>query len=120
MSLLESTIDELLSREPFWKICYPCKFKGFCCKGAEIDFSKNEQHIIDEYINTLPNDSQKIIYENKKYNKHCIYHSVEKCLIHEVRPQNCRYTPFQALIDNDNTLIYTMVRIVNGLCDFKR
>lgn len=120
MSLLDTAIAELLSIEPFWNICYPCKFQGFCCIGAEITFDGNEKNIVDQYVSTLPANEQEIIRDNAARNQHCIYRAPEKCLIHDVRPENCRYTPFQATIDPENILRYSMVRIgKSGHCEFR-
>lgn len=121
MTALDTAIDELLALEPFWKICYPCKFKGFCCHGAVIELSADEQRAVDECVSRLPSDKREQFEANRRAGRRCVYQTDTECLIHSVRPQNCRYTPFQALITAKDVLRYTMVRVgASGHCEFRR
>ncbi len=119
MSLLDSMIEDLLVIEPFWKICYPCNFHGFCCIGAKIKFSDAECSAIDRYVSSLSESDQAVIADNLKHGRHCIYRSSDKCLIHDARPENCQYTPFQYVVNPQNVLIYSMVRIGAEHCEFR-
>ena len=120
MQYFDSLVHELLAIEPFWKICFPCKFKGYCCIGAEISFSDAEMQITKEYIKKLSPEEKDIIVQNNLSSKHCIYRAPDKCLIHDVRPMNCRYTPFQCGINPQNELLYSMVKVgSSGHCEFK-
>lgn len=113
---MDKIISELKELEPYWDICFPCKNKGKCCVGADISIYQSEWNIIIGYIKQLSKPDKKILLSNILLNKPCFFHSDDKCLIHEARPQNCRYTPFQYLITADNHLRYTMI---SQKCEFK-
>ena len=117
---MDDCIAELLEIEPFWKICYPCKYHGACCVGAEISFDDSEYEAIKECVSRLPIAEQAIIRDNAESGRHCIFRAPDKCLIHEVRPENCRYTPLQCLVTTDGELRYAMIRITeDGACQHR-
>lgn len=113
---MDKIILELKNLEPYWNICFPCKNKGKCCVGADTSIYQSEWNIIVSYIEQFSEADKKILLSNILLNKPCFFHSDDKCLIHEVRPQNCRYTPFQYVITADNNLRYTMI---SPKCEFK-
>lgn len=106
---LENVVNELRAIEPYWKRCFPCQNKGKCCVGADISASESEWNLIFDYIRTMNNQDKKALKDNIISNNHCVFRIEEKCLIHDVRPENCRYTPFQFAVTNTNHLLYTMV-----------
>ena len=108
---LDLLINELLTIEPFWKMCYPCSsaIKGFCCKGARISTSEQEAEIIRQHLNRLSPSDAAAYKINIALGIKCPYRTKAKCLISEVRPENCRYTPFQCAFD-ENILRYSMVK----------
>ena len=119
MTRLDDVIEELLELEPFWRICYPCRFKGVCCHGAKISVTPDEQAVIDEYLSGQPLLVRRLVFVHKMIGWHCKYHTDEGCLIHDVRPANCRYTPFQMGVSSDHVLTYSMVRVgESGHCEF--
>lgn len=109
MATLEAVIEELCRLEPFWNRCHPCSSKGKCCEGAEIRPSKTEQQVITTYLLSLPFSEKQHVMDNLMNSRFCIYRTPEKCLIHEVRPEICRYTPYQCVITNENVLQYSFV-----------
>lgn len=121
MDLLESTIEELHRIDPFWDICCPCRCKGHCCVGADITIYENEWLRIQHYIETLPEEDKVVLRRNIARGTHCVFRAADKCLIHQVRPENCRYTPFQARIDEDDTVVYSMVKVnpLTKKCHFR-
>lgn len=109
LSDLEKSIQELLSQEPHWNCCFPCKNSGKCCIGADISVCEHEWNLIKQYVCGLPDHEKFLLSENIQSRNTCIFRTDTKCLIHEVRPENCRYTPFQAVITSDRELLYCMV-----------
>jgi len=115
-NLLEESIIELRKIEPFWERCFPCQHKGKCCKDADIEITESEWLIISDYIQALDVKDKKILKRNILLRSYCVFRSKDKCLIHEVRPENCRYTPFQCVITDDNRLLYSKV---SDNCNFE-
>lgn len=109
MTTLETAIKELYEIEPFWKRCNPCCSKGKCCEGAKIDPSRAEQKVIAEYALSLGESEKMQLCDNINSGRFCKYHTPEKCLIHNVRPEVCQYTPYQCVINKDNKLLYSFV-----------
>ena len=109
MNTLETAIKELCEIEPFWDRCRPCISKGKCCEGAEIKPSKKEKIVISLYMLFRPLSEKRRLKENKLKSRYCIYQTPEKCLIHNVRPEVCRYTPYQCVITPGNVLKYSLV-----------
>ena len=108
-NLLEESIIELRKIEPFWDRCFPCNLKGICCQGADLSVYDSEWESILEYIAGFSSEDKKVLLTNVQQEKHCVFRAENNCLIHEVRPENCRYTPFQCLVTQDNYLKYAMV-----------
>ena len=109
LSDLEKSIQELLSQEPYWNCCFPCKNSGKCCIGADVYVDEHEWNSIKQFVSGLLDDEKSLLIENIQSGNICIFRTDTKCLIHEVRPENCRYTPFQAVITPDKELRYSMV-----------
>lgn len=122
MKILESAIQELYQREPFWSICNPCQSKGHCCIGAVITIRKNERTEIERHIQALSSEDKKALVQNIQHSSKCVFRTNEKCLIHAVRPANCRYTPYQYVVTADGILQYTQVKhsAITGTCSYKR
>ena len=120
MLSIDQYISELLKIEPFWKICHPCCFHGYCCKGAKVSFTDWEALITKIFVSTLSAEEKNIIRDNEQNKRSCVFQAPDRCLIHPVRPANCRYTPYQFVITPKNVLKYSMVRIgASGHCEFK-
>ena len=109
LNILNETITELRKIEPYWNCCFPCNNKGKCCIGADVAIYPSEWNMIVNQIINLSDSEKAVLFSNIKLKKYCVFRSKEKCLIHEVRPLNCRYTPFQYAITPDNHLLYTMI-----------
>lgn len=98
-------INELEEKEPYWHKCDHCMNKGKCCIDNDIDIRDDEWMIIKDYLGSHPD-----IYERVKKNfnegKKCYFRTEECCLIHDIRPLNCIYTPYQVIqnIYNDHIL----------------
>lgn len=91
-------IAELEERDPSWKNCRKCPFKGKCCLENDIDIREDEWQ---EISSLLDKDSfiRSEVYKNYLADSRCYFHTEEKCLIAPIRPTNCLYTPYQ-LIQN--------------------
>ncbi|WP_313803235.1 YkgJ family cysteine cluster protein [Cytobacillus sp.] len=113
---LDNLIQQLRTKDPYWNKCHPCKNKGKCCIGANPSFSDKEWQDVIEYLDEIPKDDYDKLLENFKHNKLCPFRTESKCLIHKVRPFNCKYTPFQAVYRNDGKIIYSMT---TDDCNFK-
>lgn len=120
MEILDSIIEVLYKEENYWNICHPCQCKGYCCVGADISADINEWSKIKECIQHLPFEEKAELKNNIASKKQCIFHTADKCLIHNVRPENCKYTPYQASVDRFNILQYSMVKIdpLTSICKF--
>ena len=118
MEVLDSSIQELYQKEPFWNICNPCQCKGHCCIGADIQIHKNEWTEIERYIRELSYEDKTALCRNIQRSSKCVFRTNDKCLIHAVRPANCRYTPYQYVVTADNHLRYTQVKHskITGTC----
>lgn len=121
MTILESTIQELYQMEPFWNICNPCQCKGHCCVGADVTIYEREWAEIERHIQALPYEDQDTLRLNIKHKRKCVFRANDKCLIHAVRPENCRFTPYQYGITPDNHLKYTQVKRskLTGMCTYR-
>ncbi len=119
MNLLDAVIEELLEIEPFWRNCPHPGCAGICCKGADVTVDPMEWGMIREYISHLSEAEKAIIRSNASLGKNCYFRADNKCLIHAVRPENCRYTPYQCSIAGDGKLHYCMVRVGKKRCYFK-
>lgn len=116
--ILESKISHLESREESWKNCRACPFSGKCCDGATLIVFPEEKLAIHKYLESNPDILQ---YATTRYkqNKTCYFYNKEssKCLIHEVRPLNCRWTPYAAFQDGNGGV---SVNIRSAQCDFTK
>jgi len=109
IAILNETINELRKIEPYWSCCFPCNNEGKCCIGADVAIYPSEWNIIENQIIHFSDSEKAVLLSNIKLKRHCVFRSKEKCLIHDVRPLNCRYTPFQYAITPDNYLHYAMM-----------
>lgn len=121
VNLLDSSVQELYQKEPFWNICNPCQCEGCCCIGADVSVYEDEWRLICDYVQTLPAEERNVLADNIKINRMCIFRATDKCLIHPVRPENCRYTPYQYVVTSDDHLRYSQVKIsgLTSKCVFK-
>ena len=121
MELLNLVIEELYKEESYWNICRPCQCNGYCCKGADISVDSNEWSIIKKFVQQLSFEEKAVLQKNIIRGTQCIFRATNKCIIHDIRSENCRYTPYQVNVDSFNTLRYTMVRFdpITKHCLFK-
>ncbi|NHQ80292.1 YkgJ family cysteine cluster protein [Chromobacterium vaccinii] len=115
--ILESKVSDLEAQEESWKNCRACPHEGKCCDGATLIAFPEEIAAIREYIK---NNLDVLQYAVSRYRKKkpCYFYDKEstKCLIHEVRPLNCRWTPYAAFPDGNGGI---QVNIRSVRCDFK-
>lgn len=114
---LNKEIEELEKNDSFWMKCKKCPFKGKCCIDNDIDIREDEWERIKKVL-----DSNRFIYNQVKSNffngKKCYFRTESCCLIHNIRPTNCIYTPYQAIITKyENHLIFNEI---DDFCNFKR
>lgn len=95
--ILFQKIDRLIEIEPYWNKCMHCQHKGNCCIKADISIREDEWKIIKEYIRNFNESDKAILRHNIKQHIFCPFRTSDKCLIHEVRPLNCIWTPFQVV-----------------------
>lgn len=95
---LDELIRKLLQLEPYWKKCSNCKNKGKCCIGANILVFDVEWDQIKEFIKSMPESDKEKIKSNIKNKKACFFRGDQKCIIHGVRPLNCRWVPYVAYL----------------------
>ena len=110
-------IEELEEKDSFWKKCNNCPFKGKCCIDNDIDIREDEWIKIKNLLN---NDDQirAQVKENFRKNRKCYFRTDKCCLIHDIRPTNCIYTPYQAVITKyEGHLIYNRT---DEDCNFRR
>lgn len=94
--ILEKSVAKLESLEPSWKNCKACPHGGKCCVGATglLVFPEEKRDITD----FLQRNDRIKQFALKKYRQGqgCYFHdsNAKSCLIHEVRPLNCRWTPY--------------------------
>lgn len=121
MDNLNSLIEKLYKEETYWNICCPCQSDGYCCIGADVSVNTNEWSKIKKYVQLLSFEEKLILQKNIVNGTQCIFHAEDKCLIHDVRPENCRYTPYQLVVNSNNILKYSMVRInpETNRCEFE-
>lgn len=109
-------IEELEKLDSFWKKCDHCPHHGKCCIDNDIDIREDEWEEIRGFLDTHEIE-RRCIRENLLSGRKCYFRVPEKCLIHEIRPTNCIYTPYQ-VIQNlyDHHIYYSLV---SQDCDFK-
>jgi Fe-S-cluster containining protein len=116
--ILEEAIEKLESMEPTWKNCKACPNAGKCCDGAPIIVFQEEWDAIAQYLKAYP---KKLAYAADRFEqgKECYFHdpNATQCLIHEVRPLNCRWTPYTIMAELKKEGPYTgWIRYKN--CEF--
>lgn len=104
--ILNSAIAELESMEPAWSNCRACPHSGKCCDNAFIHLVfPEEAATIASYLKAHP---QKLAYarERASRSKSCYFHDPKssECLIHDVRPVLCRWTPYTSHTSPDGSL----------------
>ena len=103
--VLMSQISQLLEIEPKWEKCSKCPNSGACCIGADITMYEYEWEIISKYLIDNP-----IVFNEVKLNYRrgllCYFRTDDKCLIHDIRPLNCIFTPYQAIFGADRCIHY--------------
>lgn len=103
--LLEQ-ISQLLKIELKWERCNACPNSGACCIGADIIVYNYEWNIIRKYLIENP-DILRIIKHNFDSKSLCYFRTKNRCVIHDIRPINCIFTPYQALYGADKRIYYT-------------
>ncbi len=93
---LFSEIDELLEKEPYWHKCDHCMNKGKCCIDNDIEIRDDEWERI-KYLLDSTIDVRKQVMENLNLKRKCYFRTESCCLIHDIRPLNCIYTPYQVM-----------------------
>lgn len=116
--ILEGKLTELESSEPSWKNCRACPFSGKCCDGASLNLFPEEKAAISDYLGRNP-DVLRYALPRFKQGKKCYFYDKEssKCLIHEVRPLNCRWTPHAAFREEDGR---HSVHVRDNQCNFTK
>lgn len=94
--ILEEAIAKLEAMEPSWKNCRACPHAGKCCDNAYINVVfPEEADAIAQHLRAHP---EKLAYAENRFSrgKSCYFHDpgANQCLIHEVRPILCRWTPY--------------------------
>lgn len=117
--ILDHAIAELENIEPSWKNCRTCPHSGKCCDGAFIEVVfPEEATAIATYLRDHP---AKLEYAKKRAeeSKNCYFYdsTARQCLIHEVRPILCRWTPYTA-IKQYGAPVHANYRDAN--CEFKQ
>ncbi|MCI8791013.1 MAG: YkgJ family cysteine cluster protein [Lachnospiraceae bacterium] len=103
---LLSQISQLLAIEPKWNKCNKCPYSGACCIGADISVYEYEWLIIRDYLLANP-DILSTVRKNFNSKSLCYFRTQDKCVIHEIRPLNCIFTPYQVICGADSHLHYT-------------
>ncbi|WP_442962479.1 YkgJ family cysteine cluster protein [Pseudomonas sp. BLCC-B112] len=97
--ILNQAIAELEGIEPSWKNCRACPHSGKCCDDAFINLIFPEEALaIAEYLKAHP-ETHSYAKNRAARKKSCYFHDpkASQCLIHEVRPILCRWTPYTAV-----------------------
>lgn len=100
-NLIDSQVEALLERDPFWRKCYPCKNNGRCCQNDSPLATADEFAALEAFLLGKLNIWQ-TVYQNLKDGRNCIFYAPDAsaCLVHELRPIICRLTPFKAYAAN--------------------
>lgn len=109
-------IEELEKIDSSYLSCRKCPRHGKCCIGNDIDIREDEWDEIKSFLDKNT-ETRETIKENLKNHSKCYFRTEECCLIHDIRPTNCIYTPYQ-MIQNlyDFTLTYSLK---SHECDFE-
>lgn len=103
---LLSEIEYLISLDPKWEKCSKCPYSGYCCIGADLSIYQYEWDIISTFLTQNP-DILLQVRENFNSDSKCYFRVSDRCLIHDIRPLNCIFTPYQALYSADKRIHYT-------------
>lgn len=97
--ILDRVISRLETNESSWRNCRSCPFNGKCCDGATLKVFPEEGREILQHIKLNPNVRAHSIGRYKD-RKPCYFYDrdAKACLIHEIRPINCRWTPYTVFI----------------------
>lgn len=93
---LFSEIDELLDKDPYWHKCDHCNNKGKCCIDNDIEIREDEWERIKCLLDSS-SDIRRQVKENLETGRKCYFRTESCCLIHDIRPLNCIYTPYQVI-----------------------
>ncbi|MCK5082073.1 MAG: YkgJ family cysteine cluster protein [Candidatus Omnitrophica bacterium] len=104
----------LINIEPSWSACSNCPNNGKCCNGASISLYKEEWEPIETFLN-MNKRVKNYAKERFKERKNCYFFdpSASQCLIYNVRPLSCLWTP-QTLFNAKNLTGF----IKNKNCEF--
>lgn len=114
--ILLQKIERLIEIEPYWNKCIHCKRHGKCCIKADVSIREDEWITIKEYIQGFNESDKSVFRYNIQHKIFCPFRASDKCLIHEVRPLNCVWTPFQVVQNiQTNDLTYY---VSNKTCNY--
>lgn len=100
----------LIKIDPYWEKCMNCPNHGKCCIGADISIREDEWVAIKQYLVNLRGSDKETLLNNINNNIFCPFRTKDKCIIHEVRPMNCIWTPFQAVQNvNNGNIMYSII-----------
>ncbi len=113
---LFSEIEELEMKEPYWHKCDHCRNKGKCCIDNDIEIREDEWKKIKALLDSS-SEKRRQVKENLDHNRKCYFRTESCCLVHEIRPLNCIYTPYQVIqnLYNDH-ISYSSI---DEECNFK-
>ncbi len=114
---IDAVVKRLYELDPFWLRCSPCSNKGCCCEGANTNLSSQEARELimkNEFSDIEKSQLQSNLLENKQ----CPFRFSDKCLIHNYRPINCRWTPYQVVVGDSGIVRYYKIDS-NCKCEFK-
>lgn len=111
-----SEIEKLEALDPFWKRCRNCPFKGRCCIDNDIDIREDEWFEIKALLDSSETIKAQV-RDNFLHHRKCFFQTEKCCLIHPIRPCNCLYTPYQAVLtDYEHHLIFN---VMDEKCEFE-
>lgn len=105
-TILLHKIDVMIKIEPYWEKCMNCPNHGKCCIGADISIREDEWAKIKQYLVNIDDSDKNKLLNNISNNVLCPFRTENKCIIHEIRPMNCIWTPFQAVQNVSNGNIF--------------
>ena len=93
--------------EPKYLKCRKCPYKGKCCIDNDIDIREDEWTEIKDFLDHNE-EAREEVYQNFIHDRKCYFRIDRCCLIHDIRPTNCIYTPYQVIQNRyDHTLYYS-------------
>ncbi len=93
---LNREIEELEEKDPSYLNCRHCPYKGKCCIDNDIDIREDEWNEIKSLLDSSLEIKQKV-RENFINDRKCYFRTDTCCLINDIRPTNCLYTPYQVI-----------------------